>query len=111
MPNKGKLFRSAEDILKLAPNKHTTSPQRRYNVAATSRRCSGVVTTLLWRVFTGYWVLSDTSAILFPEFLIKETLWTRTADSNDYLFYEELKSSNSKTINRPYIVFIWIYMR
>ena len=36
------------------PSKHTTSPQRRYNVAATSRRCSDVVTTL-WRrcVFTG----------------------------------------------------------
>ena len=30
--------------------------QCRHNVAATSRRCSDVVTTLLWRcVFTGFW--------------------------------------------------------
>ena len=36
-------------------SKHTTMPQRRYIVAATSRRCSNVVTTLLWRfVFAGY---------------------------------------------------------
>ena len=31
------------------PRKHTTSQQRRYNVTATSRRCSGVVTTLSGR--------------------------------------------------------------
>ena len=35
-------------------NIHTTSQQRRYNIAATSWRCSDVVTTLLWRcVFAG----------------------------------------------------------
>ena len=33
---------------------NTQSQQRRYNVAATSRRCCDVVTTLLWRcVFAG----------------------------------------------------------
>ena len=38
----------------LVPDKHVTSQQRRYNVAATSRRCSDVVTTLLIRcVFAG----------------------------------------------------------
>ena len=31
------------------PSKHTMSQKRRYNVAATSRRCSDVVTTLLRR--------------------------------------------------------------
>ena len=39
---------------KYSPNKHTTSQERRYNVAATSRRCSDVVTTLLRHcVFAG----------------------------------------------------------
>ena len=31
------------------PSKHTTSQQLRYNVAATSRRCSDIVTTLFGR--------------------------------------------------------------
>ena len=35
--------------------KHTSCLQRRYNVAATSRRCSDVVPTLMRRcVFAGY---------------------------------------------------------
>ena len=33
-------------LTKLLPSKHTTSQKRRYNVAATSRRCSDVVATL-----------------------------------------------------------------
>ena len=38
----------------MTPSNHTTSQQRRYNIAATSRRCSDVVTTLLLRcVFAG----------------------------------------------------------
>ena len=42
---------------KQLPSKHTTSQKRRYNVAATSWRCSDVVTTLLRRcVFAGYCV-------------------------------------------------------
>ena len=36
------------------PSKHSQSQKRRYNVAATSRHCSDVVTTLLQRcVFAG----------------------------------------------------------
>ena len=36
------------------PSKHTTSQERRYNVAATSRRCRDVVSTLFGRcVFAG----------------------------------------------------------
>ena len=38
----------------VCPSKHTTPQKRRYNVAATSRRCTDVVTTLLQRcVFVG----------------------------------------------------------
>ena len=39
------------------PSKHTTSPQRRYNVAATSRNCCDVVVTLCvyWELF--YFIL------------------------------------------------------
>ena len=41
-------------IYKLLPSKHTTSQQRRYNVAATSWHCSDVVTAFLRRcVFAG----------------------------------------------------------
>ena len=45
----------------LPPSKHT---QRRYNVAATSRRCSDVVTTLLWRyVFAGVHLFMPSSML------------------------------------------------
>ena len=37
-------------VWKALPSKHTTSQRRRYNVAATSWRCSDVVTTFLRRV-------------------------------------------------------------
>ena len=41
-------------FLQMEPSKHTMSQQRRYNVAATSRRCSDVVTTFLRHcVFAG----------------------------------------------------------
>ena len=40
----------------LLPNRHTTSQEGRNNVAATSQRCSDVVTTLLRRyVFAGFY--------------------------------------------------------
>ena len=42
-------LRDSYNILLFLPSKHTTSQQRRYNVAATSRRCSDVVTTLFVR--------------------------------------------------------------
>ena len=41
-------------VTRRLPSKHTTWLQHRYNVAATSRRCKDVVTTLLRRcVFAG----------------------------------------------------------
>ena len=40
--------------IRLHPSKHTASQERRYSVAATSRRCSDIVTTLMQRfVFAG----------------------------------------------------------
>ena len=40
---------AATSLAREVPSKHTTSLQRRYNVAATLRRCSDVVTTLMRR--------------------------------------------------------------
>ena len=41
-----RLLRMSCPIVQLQPNKHTMSQERRYNVAATSRRCSDVVCLL-----------------------------------------------------------------
>ena len=57
------------------PSKHTASLQRRYNVAATSRRCSDVVTTLLRHcVFAGLgnkWHIQENRSLGLTETLLK----------------------------------------
>ena len=78
---------------KKTTQKHTTSQQRRYNVAATSQRCSEVVTTLSGRcMFAGYWKClnqfysRETSTSILMQLKITNTCLIRIAAL--YLIYE-----------------------